>query len=308
MGNTAEARKAPSTAEERKRVLEFWVQYIRPGQFKDLVVDGSDGYKNGQQIAAYIEAVHNNHWDPDILSAAVRFLQNNLIGLGVATEEQRKSREEKAKEAAVKQRAEQIDANNKAVLANWLEQECPLGLLVNGTLYPSTLDKIIACLDKNHSNNSGEMILTPAMLSAAVTTLSNSLDYFSEDRVLRNQPPPKSRGQILHEKLSEKAKREAGMLPPERLKGHREDGKLTDPNEVMRKIASKLSRNVNDPDEAAAMNILIQDRRGRIDRGKIEQMRSKVIRNPRTGETNWAATRKIWNDFADRAEREKNKI
>jgi hypothetical protein len=273
-----------------------------------LVVDGSDGYKNGQQIAAYIEGANNGHWDPDILSAAVRFLQNNIIGLGVATEEQKKNREEKAKAAAAKQRAEQIDANNKAVLANWLRNECPTGLLVNGTLYPSTLDKIIAYLDKNHSNNSGEMMLTPAMLSAAVTTLSNSLDWFSskpEDHVLRNQPAPPSREEVLRSRLSDKALQDAGMKP-RRLRGHENDNKLKDPSKEIQAFTRREleRRGVRDPFQERLESLCVMGF-GRVDAGKTAQVRA--IRVMKDGQVDWEASFRKADQLATQFENQKNR-
>jgi hypothetical protein len=299
-----------STAEERQSVVEFWIQYIRPTQFPDLVVDGDDGVKNGRKIATYIEAVHHGHWEPDKVTEAVRSLQNNLIGLGVATDEQKKNAAQQMAEAAAKQRAEQIDAHNQATIVKWLRDECPLGLIVNGDLYGTTQDKVIAFIKRALSGK--ELILTPRLLSDAVATLGPALDWFSrasEDVVLRNQPAPPTRQEILSSRLSEKAKREGGLLPPksDRATHSDSDGKFRDPiKEIKDVVKTALQRQgVKDPWQERLENIVVQGRGGKIDAVKSTELRTvRVIVN---GEVDWRASFQKADKLADIYEAQKNR-
>jgi hypothetical protein len=301
-GKENKMKSVASTPEERKRVLEFWIQYIRPGKFPDLVVDGDLGYKNGVKIASYIESVYGGDWTPDRLMAAVSSIKNELWGLGIATPEQAKTREQKAKEAAEKQRVEQIAEHNQAVLVSWLRDECPLGLIVRGDLYPSTQEKVIAYIQRNHAST--DIVLTPAMLSSAVTTLSNTLDWFSskpEDRVLRNQPVPKTREQIQQEKLSDRAKREAGLLPPERqVPSHANDGKVNSLKDLVEFGAKEELRRrgvTSSPIMAEADRIVVQNRTGKIDAAKTAEVRKIMIYT--NGKLDEVATLKARNMAAD---------
>jgi len=301
-----------STAEERQSVVEFWIQYIRPTQFPDLVVDGDDGVKNGRKIATYIEAVHHGHWEPDKVTEAVRSLQNNLIGLGVATDEQKKNAAQQMAEAAAKQRAEQIDAHNQATIVKWLRDECPLGLIVNGDLYGTTQDKVIAFIKRALSGK--ELILTPRLLSDAVATLGPALDWFSrasEDVVLRNQPAPPSRQEILSNRLSEKAKREGGMLPPEmeRPSHAKNDGNLKSPQDLIKFMAQEELRRkgvTSSPIMAEADAIVVQNRRGKVDPGKTAEIRKILIYT--NGKLDEARTLQARNKAADAYENLKNQI
>jgi hypothetical protein len=299
-----------ATAEERKRVLEFWLQYIRPGKYPDLCVDGDLGHKNGVKIASYIQDAYNNNWSSDNLTAAVSAIKNELWGLGIATPEQAKSREQKANEAAVKQRAEQIDAHNQATIVKWLRDECPLGLIVSGDLYGTTQDKVIAFIKRTLSGK--ELILTPQLLSDAVATLGPALDWFSrasEGVVLRNQPAPPTRQEILSNRLSEKAKREGGLLPPksDRATHSDSDGKFRDPiKEIKDVVKTALQRQgVKDPWQERLENLVVQGRGGKIDAVKSTDLRSvRVIVN---GEVDWRASFQKADKLADLYEAQKNR-
>jgi hypothetical protein len=303
-------KSVASSLEERKRVLEFWVQYIKPGKFPDLVVDGDLGHKNGVKIASHIEAVFNSNWSVENLSTTVSALKNELWGLGIATPEQAKSREQKAKEAAAKQRAEDLKAHNQAVFSKWLSEECPLGLIVDGHLYPTTHEKVVAYIFRNHPKVE---VITAAMLSQAVVTLGNNLDYFSskpEDRVLRNQPAPKTREQIQQETLSDRAKREAGLLPPERqIPSHANDGKLNSLKDLVEFSAKEELRRkgvTSSPIMAEADRIVVQNRTGKIDITKTAEVRKILIYT--NGKLDEFATLKARNKAADVYEAAKNRI
>jgi hypothetical protein len=303
-----------STAEERERVVEFWIQYVRPSRFPDLVVDGENGVTNGRKIATYIEAVHQGHWEPNTVTEAVRSLQNNLIGLGVATTTKKKKAAQKTAEAAAKQRAEQIDAHNQATIVKWLRDECPLGLIVNGDLYGTTQDKVIAFIKRTLSGK--ELILTPQLLSDAVATLGPALDWFSrasEDVVLRNQPAPPTREQKLADRLSEKAKREGGLLPIERQQpSHVDTDKpLKSAADLVKFLAQEeLKRRgftgAEDPEMIAADQISVTNRYGKLDHAFNSNLKKIFARNA-DGSVNTKKTKEARLAAATEYERRRNR-
>jgi hypothetical protein len=309
MGNTAEEKKA-STAEERKRVLEFFVNYIKPGQFKDLELEGELGFENGKKIAAHIEYKYGGVWTPDILVDTVREIKNELWGLGIATPEQAKSNEQKTAEAAETARQRQVSEQTDAAVIKFLKEMCPLGLLVKGDLYPDSQNKLIAFIHRNYPNvAAGKQPVTTQQLCQAVATLGLTLDWFSRepgDVVLRGQPAPPSREEVLRSKLSKKALQEAGMAPREIETNHKTDGKLRDPREELRTVVKHAldRQGLGDPFKEKLEALCVMGF-GRVDAGKTAQVRA--IRVMKNGQVDWEASFRKADQLATDLENHKNR-
>jgi hypothetical protein len=247
---------------------------------------------NSEVIDAWLDS-HNKHYSYDNLNAALEANRSRLDGVLSLEQKQEIARQK------------QIADHNNAVAAAWLADECPAGLLVNGDLAPSSMDKVILFIRRNFPSTE---IVTAAMLSEAVTTLDGALDWFSPvdspDRLLRNQPAPPSR----ESKLSEKAKREGGLLLPERqVKSHAEsDGKFTNPAEKMRTVIKRLTSEMDNPDKTFCETLSTTNRHGRVDHGFVAALR-KVFVNNRDGSVNWKETRRARVAKCDAYEKERNR-
>ena len=176
--------------EEIKRICNFWVDYIMPQEFPHYV---DDSY-NKALVLRYIKYHCNGVFSAENLSAAVDHHKSNMHGTGVQDSPEVKAAKAKAaaEKIAAEATAKAVAANDK-IVALWLENEAPLGLIVDGTLYGSSQDKIVAYF---HRNYPGLQVITAQILSEAVLTLGPALDWFdrSPDAMqLRNQPAPPPR-------------------------------------------------------------------------------------------------------------------
>jgi hypothetical protein len=296
-----------STAAERERVVEFWIQYIKPAQFPDLIVDGDDGVKNGRKIATYVEAVHHGHWKPDTVTEAVRTLQNNLIGLGVATEEQSKTRAQRAAEAAAEAKRIASEQAQIAIIKTWLRDHAPRGLLtVEGILDKDDSRRVEQFIERNYTEFSIDA------LNEAVMTLAPTLTWMcgpdSEDRKIRNYTPPAKPPR----KLTRQAQIDAGMIPAEseRVNHSKSDGHLKASEDLIKFMAKEelLRKGVtSSPIMAEADAIVVQNRRGRVDAGKTAEVRNIIVYS-RPGVIDEIRTLKARNKAAEQYERDKNQI
>jgi hypothetical protein len=286
---------ATQTDQERTAVIKYWMDYIKPREYPDL----EDSPSNGHKIADYIEQNHGGVYSVQNISAAVKALQSNLLGLGVVSPEQTARR---AKEAAAKAEAERIQKiaeHNAKVATEYLQNRAPSGLLVNGDFYPATQDKIIAFLQRNYPSQQ----ITDAMLTEAITVMWSSLDWFDKSDAatqFRNVLPPPPR------RLSHQARIDAGLELPEDLRSHTKDSALKNPAEQMRKIVKKLTGGMEDPELLKADQISVTNRHGRVDHGFNAKLREIFARRG-DGTVDGAETRRLRTAAADEYERRRNR-
>jgi hypothetical protein len=274
-----------------------WVKKIAPSVIHESFTFIDDNF-NAQLIGDFVETMKDGEYSFDNFTSAVRNLE---IANRLHLKSKLLTPEEIAQRAAEEKAKTDVEEQN-ALIKTWLSEHAPRALLTSqGILDPDDARKVANYVERNNAG-----VFTIESLNDAVIALSSSLTWLSPDpaeRQLRNYTPKPAPPR----KLSEQAQLDAG-LKIQRLKGHDLDGNFKNPAEAIRTVAQKLTRNVEDPEQVAAMQIQIQDRRGRIDRAKVEEMRSQVLKDRTTGKTNWAETRKLWNRFADKCERDKNKI
>ena len=287
------------TPEEISKICTQWVQHVAPVNFPGY----EDSRHNGDLLHAYVRA-NGGAYSLAILTEAAQHYKSNLHGCGVQhSAEHRAITAEKAEA----ERLQKITEQNQNTIVRWLKTECPLGLIVNGDLFGTTQDKMVAFIRRNYPKYE---VLTPAMLSEAVTVLGDALDFFSaapEDRVLRNQPAPASR----ESKLSDRAKREAGLLPIERQQPSHAvtDGRFKTPEDLIRFMANEELRRkgvTSSPIMAEANAIVVQGKRGKVDPVKSAEIRKILVYT--NGKLDEIATLRTRNKAAEKYERDKNQI
>jgi len=280
--------------EEKVYLVKYWLENVMPYQFPGFV----DNNSNSAKIHEHIRRVFGGVYSLQNISATVGSLSSNLLGLGVASPEQDAARK-KAEDDKRKAEEARKDAEAQAqVVQTWLTRYCPEGLKgPNGEPFPGDQDRIVAFVLKNYGGK-----CSIEALNNAVEVLGPVLTWFSSDpadREIRNRPAPPPR------KLSEKAQREAGMLP-ERLKGHADDGKFVDPNEKLRTIVKKLTCDISDPNLVAADQISVVNRYGRVDHGFTAELR-KIFAHNRDGSVNGKETLRLRKAAADQYELRRNR-
>lgn len=281
------------TPEEISRICRQWIQEVVPINFLGY----EDSRHNGDLLHSYVRA-NGGIYSLAVLTEAAQHYKSNLHGLGVVNSAEYSAAQEKtAAEKAAAERLAAVSAEQDRVLNLWLRDHCPQGLKSSdGQPYVGDVDRIREFLNRNYG---GE--ITVESLNDAVATLSNVLTWFSrkpEDLVIRGIKPKERL-------LSNKMLREAGMLP-ERLKGHVDDGKLTNPADLLKKITKKITGNMQDPWQTKCETLTVTNRYGRTNHGFLEKL-SGVFAKNRDGSINWAETYKYRNAACDQYERTRNR-
>jgi hypothetical protein len=290
--------KSRQSVEDITKICKHWVQYVAPVSFPGYV----DDRHNGDVLHTYIQSEFDGFYSLANLSKVAKLNESNLHGLGVAESAEVKAA--RAKEAADKaevQRLEKVAAEQDRVIQTWLRDNCPQGLKSsNGQPYVGDVDRIREFLNRNYK---GE--ITIESLNDAVSTLSNVLTWFSrkpEDMQIRGIKPKERI-------LSDKMKRESGMLLPERQQDHANDGKFNSPEKLIRLVAQEELRRrgiTTSPIMAEADAIVVQNRRGKVDAVKTAEIRQIMVYT--NGKLDEAATLRARNKAADEAELAKNRI
>jgi hypothetical protein len=255
---------------------KFWDVPVNTKKLNDWINTNRDGLVTLDTLAEAEDALRNYlDWKPDRLT-----------------------KEEIDQRAAEEKLQKDIVAQN-AVIEQWLRDEAPLGLLINGRFYLEDANKITQFVVRNHG------AFTPEALRDAVKVLteSNALTYWDRSPAameLRNQPalPPR--------RMSETALIEAGLKQQPKQKSHADtDGQFNDPTEKIRNFAKKLLGNAQDPYEIKANQLVIQNRSGRVDNAATEQLRQVIVK--RNNVIDWELTYKKRNELCDGADRLRNR-
>jgi hypothetical protein len=289
------------TVEERQKVCDYWLQYIVPKEFPGYVNDKH----NTNILIDYIRYSCDGYFSVLNLSRGARLNDSNLHGRGVADTPAQKLAKEK--EAAQKKQDEEdakAGAANDKVIADWIRDECPTGLIVNNTygcgdpLYGSSQDKIAAFF---HRNYPGQTVVTAAILSEAVLTLGQSLDWFDrspEAMQLRGQPAPPPK------KMTEKMMIEAGLKQdPSTIQTHSDDKPVVPFSEVARQAKEVVRKKLGMPSEedewqVKAEQISVTTKSGKFDHTKTAEIRKCFATNKTTGKIDWKETYKLRDQLA----------
>jgi hypothetical protein len=292
------------TQEEKKTAFKYWMDHIQPRQFAGL----EDSFDNGYKIADYISRELGDVWTVQNISAAVQALKNNLHGLGVQHSPEYLAAQQKAAvEKAAKEKQDRVAAALEQTINMWLEKHCPTGLKSSsGQPYEGDVHRIIEYLKTNHGPAFQNGQITTEDLNNSISVLAPVLTWFSNDpaaRQIRNRPVPVR-------KLSRQAQIDAGIIPAETQRpNHATDGKLNSLEDLVKFAAKEELRKrgiTESPIMAEANTIVVQDRRGRIDRAKTaEVLKVNIFANGKLDETATLNARKKQADFY---ERNKNQI
>jgi len=224
--------------------------------------------------------------------------KNNLDGIAVAESAEDKAVREK--EEADRKKAEdlqkRIDAD-VAVATNYVQNYAPSGLVIDGSFYGTTSDKIVAFIRNKYPNKP----LTNEMITDAIRTLWNSLDFFDRsDSALqfRNMAKPERQ-------LSKQARIDAGLELDTDPRNHSNDSKFNNPADQLRKIVKKIVGET-DPDIIAADRISVTNRYSKIDHAFTAELKKIFAHNP-DGSINGKETRRLRMAAADQYEKRRNR-
>lgn len=275
--------------QSNQEIQKQWQAFINSSEGSNVVPDDY----NGGIFAEYIREHNDGIVSYSFLCQAVLdpSVLNRLhlkTGRWTADQISQKAAEEKAANEA---------ARINQIAADWVKNECPLGLLEGTDLYSENSDRIVAYIKRHGGQVSAETF------NQAVRALmkTNSLVWLSDETEIRNQPPAPPR------KLSHQAQIEAGLIPDDsisKLRSHINDSAIIDPNKRMKEIIKKVIGPSN-PWQQRADALVITDRRGRIDQGKTSQLRQVFVE--RNGKTDWELTYKKRNEICDGANRLRNR-
>jgi hypothetical protein len=286
---------ATQTAEERAQIIKYWMEYVRPVEFRQL----ADIESNGRKIADYIDQKFSGLWSVGNISIAVEMLKSQLQGLGIATPEQLAKLQAKTAEQKEAERLQQIENQKVATVESWLKNHAPTGLLVDGKLTGSDADKIWQFIKSRCNDN-----VTIDNLNSAVGILteSNALTYFSRDpeAMMIRGIKPKVRF------MSEQAMIDAGLKIPLTERSHARDTKIVNPIEALRPITKKVLGDMESPDKTRAEQISVTTRSGKLDHGFTANLRKIFAHNPDKS-INWKETLRLRTAAANEYESRRNR-
>jgi hypothetical protein len=291
------------------RQLEAWLKHVQPEQYPGYVNDGPAGEQNSDLVLEHILAnAPGGFVTIKSLNAACDALYLRLHGLGVHHAEGRAAKIKAAADKVEAERIQKITESNQVVIQAWLKNECPLGLVVNGDLYAATQDMLVAFIRRNYYSKGVEH-LTPAMLTAAVQTLGDALTWFDrspDSMQLRNQPPPPPRT------MSDRAKREAGMIPQERQKRADEIPMKTMQEVAAVALAAAQKRMGINPEQEwknKAEAVWVGNRQGKKDHGRSQDLQKTFVwKDAAKTIPDWEQTYILRDKLATVIERDKNRI
>ena len=271
-----------------EQILEHWKFFLNSSEGSNVVSD----VHNGDVFSEYLR---ENHQDVSYATLC-RAIKDPSVLNRLHLKSGRWTAEQIAAKAA-EERAANEAARIEKIAADWVKNECPLGLLQGNDPYPENSSRIVAWVQKNGGTVSADAF------NRAVKALSesHSLVWLSEDRELRNQPaaPPR--------KLSRQAQIDAGMIPDDsvsKLRSHTNDSEMVDPNVKMREVIKKIVGS-GDPWMQRADALVITNRRGQVDAVKTAEMRKIIVR--KNGVVDGEATYKMRNAACDGADRLRNR-
>jgi hypothetical protein len=286
---------------EAIRAARYWVEKIVPEQFP-----GYTNCNHNRDVLFGWIYDEGGMVTLENLTLAATNCANRLHGLSDGQYVARKAA--KVKASANKKEADRLQAvhqANQSVIIEWLARECPLGLIVNGDLYGTTQDKMVAFIRRNYP---GQETITPAMLNTAVQTLGEALDWFDrspESMQLRNQPPPPPR------KLSQRMRIEAGLEkePPPAHESTRPAISMEETAKTA--LAATQKRMGIDPDQEyrnRAEAISVGNKQGKFDHGRTADLRKVfVYKDAAKTVIAWKETWEMRDKIATQIEKEKNK-
>ncbi len=278
------------TSAQIAAIYREWVARVVPTHFPVFL----DSQNNANALFKYLTEA-GKEYSLDALTQAAVALRHSL---------ESKTSEMIAAEQAAKAQAQQQTQQNEQVVNLWLKRHAPLGLLAsNGEPFAGDIDRFIEFVNRNYNG-----VFSVEALNAAVVMLEPVLTWFSNERELRNVPPPPPRN------LSRQAKIDAGMIPvnPDGPQSHLKDAPLVSIEETARQAREHFRKMTGQATEEQewqnkAEALQVSGRQGKTDWPKTDSLRQVFARNTQTGQIDWKRTFEERYRMAEIVERAKNR-